>query len=358
MALAGITLWLTVLAFPEGRQTLSPRSARAMMLLLFLGAFPSLFAQEPAKDTPQGPAIRVDVRQVSVGVSVTDSRGQFIKGLRRGDFKVFDNGAEQPITSFVSDEGSSQIVLLMENSAGLTLLARAGNSPYLAADQLLSRLSPSAQIAIVTYSKNAKVALPFTGDRVVVRRALKDLHIKLLSSGAASSALNLSSSLAATLDWLASVPGSKSIVLISTGIDTSAPGYQHMVNEKLKTSDVRMLAVSIFGDFRQPPKGQKLTPDVRADRAFVKQGIAETDRWLQNLTSATGGRGYFPKNASDFQRAHAEIAQLVSGGYSLGFVPPELDGRIHSLRVNVKRSWRRVHHRQAYLALPSGANQP
>ena len=64
--------------------------------------------------------------------------------------------------------------------------------------------------------------------------------------------LNLSFSLASTMDWLASVPGKKTIVLLSTGVDTSLEHSWDLVRRKLETSDIRILAVSLAGDFRRP----------------------------------------------------------------------------------------------------------
>lgn len=76
-------------------------------------------------------------------------------------------------------------------------------------------------------------------------------------------------------------------------------------------------------------------------------------KWLHHLSAATGGRAYVPEDAKDFRRAYAQIAQFVRGEYTLEFVPTSLDGRLRSIRVKVKRPGYRIHHRQAYLALPS-----
>ena len=126
-----------------------------------------------------------------------------------------------------------------------------------------------------------------------------------------------------------------------------------MVQQKLKTSDVRILAVSLYGDFRKPAKHRKLSPQERSDRAFVKRGFAAADQSLHELSEATGGRVYFPKNQKEFDRAYAEVAQLVRHEYSLAFTPSSHDGQLHSITVQVKGFGRRVDHRQAYLAPPS-----
>jgi hypothetical protein len=97
-------------------------------------------------------------------------------------------------------------------------------------------------------------------------------------------------------------------------------------------------------------KKKKLTADEKVQRARLKAGFAEGDRSLRELSQATGGRVYFVKKEEDFLKAYAEIADFLRHEYSLAFVPPTLDGKIHELRVEVRRSGVQVEHRPAYLA--------
>ncbi len=297
-------------------------------------------AQAPQEQQP--PPIRVRVELVDVGVTITDSHGRFIEGLHREDFHVFDNGLEQPLASFVSIAEPAQVVLLIECGPAVYLL---GKSHLQAASNLLSALTTGDRVAVACYSKATELVLDFTTDKSAARLALDNLNF-IVGFGE----LNLSSSLVTTIEWLAAMRGKKTIVLLSTGIDTSRAENWRFIEQKLKTSDIRILAVSLSGYFRKPVKGRKLSREERLDRAFVKQGFAVADRWLREVSETTGGRVYFPKNAKEFRRAYAQIAQLVRHEYSLAFKPPVLDGRLHFIEVRVKRSAYRVSHRQAYLA--------
>jgi len=65
---------------------------------------------EGAAGNPGG-TIKVDVRQVLVPVVVTDQSGHSVTGLKQSDFRVFEDGAEQKITSFsVESSGSAEEV--------------------------------------------------------------------------------------------------------------------------------------------------------------------------------------------------------------------------------------------------------
>ncbi len=314
----------------------------ASAALLWAVAAPLAFPQSQDPAQTQAPSIRVTVDRVNVPVSVTDSDGRLVERLPREDFHIFDNGVEQPITDFAPVEQSTQVVLLIESGPAVLFLAK---NHVLAADAFLRSIPPDDRIAIASYTRTPELILGFTTDKLAARQALQGLNF---ANGFGD--LNLSASLATTIDWIASVPGKKTIVLLSTGVDTSPPETWQVVQKKLQASDVRIFAVSLSSDIRNPAKMKKLTPQDRSNRVEVQEGFAQADQSLHELSEATGGRVYFPKDPADFERAYNEIANLVANEYSLAFAPTSLDGQVHTLDVRVKNSTYRVDHRQAYLA--------
>jgi len=299
-----------------------------------------LRAQEP--ETQQPPVIRVGVDRVNVGVIVTDSSGHFVEGLRREDFRAYDNGIEQPLSGFLSNDDPAQVLLLVESGPAVLFV---GKSNVLAADRLLGRLAPQDRVAVASYSRTPELLFDFSADKPQAQLALHSLNFM-----AGFADLNLSASLSIVVDWLASVPGKKTIVLLCSGVDTSSSADWDRTLAKLNTSDVRILAVSLSQSIRKPAKRHKLTPKEKEDQTFLKEGFAQADRSLRQISAATGGRAYFPKDGKDFDRTYAEIAELVRHEYNLAFAPPSLDGRVHSIEIKIKGSSYQVDHRQAYLA--------
>jgi Ca-activated chloride channel family protein len=310
----------------------------ACLILLCLAAASPCYAQSEQA----GPAIRVNVNRVNVGVTVVDIAGNFVEGLRREDFRVFDNGVEQPITDFLSLEEPAQVLLLVESGPAVLFLSK---NHLLVADQLLTSLAANDRVAIASYTRAPEALLPFTENKLAARAALQSIGF---ANGYGD--LNLSKSLSTALDWVARVAGKKTIVLLSTGVDTSPPDAIEAARKKLLTNDVRVLAVSLSGDFRSPAKRKKLSPGEKENRERVQEGFQQADDELRELTSLTGGRVYSPQNAGEFNRAYAEIAQLIRHEYSLAFAPPANDGQLHSLKVKTKSSSYQVDHRQAYFA--------
>ena len=305
-----------------------------------LGCCVGVAAQENQQEPT--PKIQVTVDRVNVGVMVTGRDGHFVDGLERKDFRIFDNGVEQPITDFLSVTEPAQVLLFIESGPAVVFL---GRDHLHAADQLLDNLASDDRVAIASYSKDPELLLDFTTDKMATRFALQNLNFML---GFAE--LDLSANLTSAIDWLGAQGGKKTIVVLSTGVDSTPAGRWEAIRQKLETSDVRILAVSLSGDFRQLTRHRVLTREEKKDRALLEQGFAAADQSLRELTRLTGGRVYFPKTQQDFDRAYAEIARLIRHEYSLAFVPPVHDGQVHEITVQVTGIERTADHRQAYLS--------
>jgi VWFA-related protein len=309
----------------------------------------SLFCSEPPKaqeaQAHASQTIQVKVARVNVGVVVTDSKGQFVDGLRRESFRVFDNGAEQPITEFTPIEEPGQVLLLIEAGPAAYFLQDAN---LFAANTMLKGLAAGDQVAIVRYADAPLAVLGFTADKGTAQMALDAVQFNLGFGD-----LNLSSSLSTVLDWLAQTPGKKTIVLIASGVDTSPEALVAALQPRLQTGDVRILCVSTSGPLRNGKVGSK------AKVQQTQLEFAAADERLQWISSATGGRAYFPMNAKAFEATYREVAQIIRHEYSLAFAPPAADGAVHQIGVEVnlagqqprgKISDYHVYHRKAYQA--------
>ena len=301
------------------------------------------FAQEQAPAAAQ--PIRISVDRVNVGVIVTDSKGNFVENLRQQDFQVLDNNTPQPITDFVSVDAPGQVLMLVEAGPAVYLLQ---DSHLFVADALLSGLSAGDSVAIVRYNDTPAPLLDFTTNKQAAQAALDQIQFNLGYGD-----LNLASSLNTVLDWLAPVPGKKTIVLVSTGVDTSTQVAMQTLLGRLQAGDVLVLAVSMSGPLRNGNKGRK------SQNQQTQQVFEQADVWLKAMAEATGGRAYFPENARAFQEAYRQIAQLVRHEYSLAFAPPVADGTAHAIDVKVnsgtpdgkdKSPNYRVDHRRGYIA--------
>jgi Ca-activated chloride channel family protein len=325
------------------------RSLTALVFPALLSVSSFAGAQKNSQQTNQ--TIQVSVERVNVGVIVTDHNGHFVEGLRREDFRVFDNGIEQTLTGFAPIEEPGQVLLLIEAGPAVYLLE---SGHVWAANSLLEGLSADDRVAVVKYADSPAALLDFTADKKAASVAFGQLRFNL-----GFGSLNLSSSVSKVLEWLTSFQGKKTIVLLSTGVDTSPPNEAALLMQQLKVSDVRLLAVSLAGGLQNPQLGRKKKSSTQ-DSGQTAQQFEQAGELLKQMAVSTGGRAYFPSNAKEFSSVYGEIAQLIRHEYSLAFEPPSRDGLVHSIEVRVSTTptpkanapvpLYRVDHRRSYLA--------
>jgi Ca-activated chloride channel homolog len=322
-----------------------PSACKIILSAALAALLPIAITQAQEVSAGAGQTIHLSVDRVDVGVIVTDSKGKFIQGLKRGDFHVFDNGVEQCITEFAPVDEPGQIFLLLEAGPAVYFLQ---DAHLFAADAFLNGLSAGDRVAIGSYAEAPVVVLDFTAEKHVAQAALTGIRFNL-----GFGQLNLSSSLSTVMDWLARVPGKKTIVLLSTGVDTSSQEAFGGIQSRLHAGDVRILAISVSGPLRNGKKGS------RTQVQQTQQAFESADARLNTLAEATGGRVYFPQNAEAFQSIYKQVALFIRNEYSLSFAPPVSDGAVHGITVKVDLPGRafdnrrpdfRVDHRRAYIA--------
>src|SRR6185295_6608660 len=78
---------------------------------------PSDKTPEQAKPEEKPFAIKVDVNLVVLNVTVLDEKGSNVTALRREDFVVYEDDAEQEISNFFPVEAPFHLVLALDNSS-------------------------------------------------------------------------------------------------------------------------------------------------------------------------------------------------------------------------------------------------
>jgi len=260
---------------------------------------------------------------VGVNASVIDSRGDFVAGLKKENFRIRDNGAESPVTFFEPVEAPAQVFVLVETSPAVYLIR---SQHLIASAFLFDGLARNDQVAIATYSRSIQLVLPMTSDRAALSRALGRLQF---SQGMAE--LNLYSSVSAAVDSLSSLPGKKSLVLLTTGLDSGPPESWQNLAAKLRGSDTTIFVVALGGELRGSKPGKKS----KAARNPPGTNFEASDQKLRELASITGGRMYLPEDASDFPSIYQQIVMILRHQYVLGFSPASHDGRFHIIQLQV-----------------------
>jgi len=114
-------------------------------------------------------SIRVDVPLVNLDVTVVTKNGQFIPGLKRDNFRVYEDGVPQKITNFNQQEAPITAVMLIEfASTNYQYLYDALNASYVFA----SSLKKEDWIAVEAYDMKVQILVDFTQDKRAVLAAI------------------------------------------------------------------------------------------------------------------------------------------------------------------------------------------
>ena len=295
--------------------------------------------------------------------SVLDNRGNFVGGLAQNNFRILDNGVEQPIAFFTPVEAPAQILVMIETSPAVYLIH---NQHLVAAYALLDGLAAGDEVALVTYDQTPREILKFTADKSALLAALGGVQYTIGMGD-----LNLYDSISGALDWMGPAAGKRALVLLATGLDSSPPARWDALVRKLRAQDIVIFPVALGGPLRdgrskksKSTKGAAKSGDQVSEalpESAADAGFAKADRALRNLATITGGHAYFPDSEKDFAPMYREIATALRHQYLLGITPAH-DGQFHSLTVEVldangqpmtlpaKKPAVRVFAREGYLA--------
>lgn len=271
-------------------------------------------------------SIQVNVPLVTLDVMALTKDGQFIPGLKEGNFKVYENGVQQNISSFSQSQAPITAVLLVEFAAtNYSFMYDALNASYYFANSL----KPNDWVAVVSYDLKPYILVDFTQDKRAIFGALNQLRIPGFSE------TNLFDALYDTLDRLDRLPGRKAIVLVSTGRDTFSKLTLDQILAKVKaTKDVTIFPVSIGFMWREYMEANYgMNPDVSA----YMMDYLQADNQMRTFAKLTGGKAYFPRFEGELPDIYRDIGNSLRNQYTIAYHPTDskLDGTYRKLKVEL-----------------------
>jgi VWFA-related protein len=270
-------------------------------------------------------SLKVNVPLVNVDVLVTTKDGQFIPGLKQGNFRIMEDGVAQQVTHFNVSKAPITAVLLVEfASTRYSFMINALQASYAFADALRK----DDWIAVSYYDMQPHILVDFTQDKKAVYGALNQLRIPGFAE------TNLFDALYDTLDRLDRVEGKKYVILITTGYDSFSRLTLDKITKKIKdTKDVTIFPISVGQIARIMGHAGNRSAGIHASELDYLQA----DNEMRTFAAMTGGRAYFPRFEAEYGEDFADISNDIRNQYSLSYAPTnaKLDGTYRKLKVEV-----------------------
>lgn len=283
--------------------------------------------------TNQQTAISITSELVAIPVSVNDSQGNFVSGLTRENFRIYENNHSEEIALFEQEDTPVSVGLLVDHSGSME--SKLWNV-VTAISGFARSSNPQDEMFVVDFADAVTVELlggkAFTNNPAEVQGSI----LKAATIGKTA----LYDAVAAGLTHLRLAHWQKkALVIVSDGGD-NASGYKYsQILAKARESQVAIYAVGLVDEF----------------------GEEENPRILEQLCKDTGGISFFPRSSSAVIDSIAHIARDLREQYMLGFVPAShAEGDpFHKIKVQVvapQHGKLRVRARPGYSV--SGANEP
>jgi VWFA-related protein len=270
-------------------------------------------------------SIKVNVPLVNVDVMVTTKSGQFVPGLKQDNFRLFEDGAQQQITSFNVSKAPITAVLLVEfASTRYSFIINALQASYAFANTL----TKDDWIAVSYYDMQPHILVDFTQDKKAVYGALNQMRMPGFAE------TNLFDALYDTLDRLDRVEGKKYVILITTGFDSFSKLTLDKITKKVKdTKDVTIFPISVGQIARIMGRAGNRGMGIHAS----EMDYLQADNEMRTFAAMTGGRAYFPRFEAEYGEDFQDIGDNIRHQYSLSYHPTnnKLDGTYRKLKVEV-----------------------
>jgi len=288
-----------------------------------IAALFALFSAVGTFSQGEDDVVKVDSSIVVMNATIRDAQNRSVNGLKQSEFKVFEDGVQQKITSFESQESPFSAVILLDTSGSMEERISIARS---AAINFLNGLRIDDCTAIYRFDSRAVMVQDFSDSRDVADKIF-DLKAK------GQTVLNDAIVKAVTeLDKRSEKR--KAVIVISDGADTFSKASADKALKAALAANVTIYTVDM----------SSLETNMVERRQ--NQGV------LKNFAEKTGGVFISTENVKALRDALKAIVDELQIQYTITYEPVILkrDGKWHALELRVTRPNLTIRAREGYNA--------
>ncbi|HLQ78743.1 MAG TPA: VWA domain-containing protein [Terriglobia bacterium] len=258
-----------------------------------------------AQDTAPSFVLSVNSDLMELHVSVVDEKDRTVSGLLKDNFKIMENGREQPISVFKHEDVPVSLGLVIDNSRSIEPRKTRLDAAVLS---FVRQSNAEDETFVVHFDFDARMDRDFTSKLSEIETTLA--ASKPFGQTAIYDALMLS------LEHMQGARNQKkALLLVTDGLDNASKATFDEVIETVKHSRVMVIVVGLLS---------------------ASEG-AKAEETLTKIADASGGRAFFPDDVEQARAMMERTAHDLRTQYTIGYVPtdPAHDGSWRSVRVDI-----------------------
>ena len=298
--------------------------------------------------------ISVNTTEVSLPVTVRDRTGLLVNDLTRKDFRVIEDGVDQPLSDLSLRKVPVDVALIVDASSSVADNLEDFRN---AAEGFASHLATDDRVSLIQFDDRVVMLQDWTGSLVQLRRALKRIapgmftrfhDAMLLASRDQAPRPNARHAIIVLTDGIDTGRGSTFDVALRAALQAQTTVYVVSNTEIERARKQEELSTLLSGSESAVRFNQLRIDDLRLGLA----ALTESERNLEQLSAATGGRLYKPTSFNDLERTYVEVAEELRHQYTLYYSPlnTERDGKFRRVRVETTNRTYQVATRIGYYA--------
>jgi Ca-activated chloride channel homolog len=298
--------------------------------------------------------ISVTTTEVLLPVTVRDNTGQLVPGLSRTNFHVFEDGIEQPLSDLGLRQVPVDVVLLVDASSSVSENL---DDFRQAAEGFALHLAVDDRISLIQFDDRVLLLQDWTSSIAQLRRALRRVAPGMFTR------FNDAMLLAAR-DQLPRANSRHAIIVLTDGIDSGrGTTFDVALRAALKSqTTIYVVSNTEIERVRKQSELSVLLSGSESAQRFNELRIGDlrlglealdaSERNLEQLTRATGGRVYKPTSFNDLERIYREVADELRHQYAIYYSPLNRarDGGFRRVRVETNNPNHHVNSRIGYFA--------
>jgi Ca-activated chloride channel family protein len=287
------------------------RPAPAKPVMSATAQRPALLAQ------PAAPANRaVEPELVQIPVEVTDPLKRFVTGLGKDKFRLFEDGVEQEISQFSSEDAALSVSIVF--GAGSSIGAKLDQVRQVVTE-FFQTANPADDFFGIQFNNGPQIISGFTTNTQGIQSQLRFTQLK--DKTTLLEAIHL-----ALGELKRAKSPRKALLVISGGENNNSRYTKGEIQKLVRESEIRVYAIGISepGASPEPPAGG----DNLSELAL-----------LGEVAKQTGGRYHVVENLAELSNAAFRISIALRNLYALGYSPKNRirDGQYRDVHVELVR---------------------